>query len=132
VAELPDVSALDFGPYALLPNAGGVSVDEDQPAVQYGGMPLPGQGQHRPNRPQLPHLPGGGDDGGEEPSTPVPTPSVPTPTLPPVTLPPLPTLPPVTLPPLPPVTLPALPNCPPGTPLLPLPTHCLLPGRNHH
>jgi hypothetical protein len=136
VAELPDVSALDFGPYAMLPNAGGVSVDEDQPAVQYGGFPLPGGaggGHHRPHHP-LP-LPGGGGDDPGTPSTPtVPDlPGLPAPDLPDLPTPTLPTLPPVTIPPLPgdldDVVGGLLPACPPGTPLLPLPTHCLLPGR---
>jgi hypothetical protein len=123
----------------MLPNAGGVSVGEDQPAVQYGGFPLPGGGggggHHRPTNP-LPLPGGGGDGGGGGGGTPT------TPTVPDVpSLPDLPDLPPVTLPPLPPVTIPPLPGdlddvvggvlpaCPPGTPLLPLPTHCLLPGR---
>jgi hypothetical protein len=141
VAELPDVSALDFGPYALLPNAGGVSVDDDQPAVQFGGLGG-GGGNGGHHRPHLPNVPGGGNNDGPTPNTPdtPDVPSVPTPTLPS-----LPSLPPVTLPPLPPVTLPPLPgggggddgggllpSCPPGTPLLPLPLDCLLPGRNRH
>lgn len=130
VAELPDVSALDFGPYALLPDAGGVSVDRHQPAVQHGDVDLPGTGGGGRPRPQLPQVPGGGGGGGDDPvPTPPSTPSLPTPTLPSLPI-PTPTLPPVTLPSLPPVTLPGLPNCPPGTPLLPLPTDCLLPGRN--
>ena len=72
--------------------------------------------------------PGGGGPGGggtgtggngssplpAAPSSPVPLPPLPTPTLPPVTVPPLP-------------TVPGLPACPPGTPVLPLPTDCLLP-----
>jgi hypothetical protein len=133
VAELPDVSAMDFGPYALLPNAGGVSVDEDQPAVQWGGLVPPGQGGGNGggNGP-LPNLPGGGGgNGGGTPSLPevpevpevpnLPLPSIPVPTLPPVTLPPRPSIPVPTLP-----SLPGLPLCPPGTPLLPLPTDCLL------
>ena len=66
VAELPDVSALDFGPYALLPDAGGVSVDGDQPAVQYGDVPLPGSGGGgRPGRPNRPHVPVPGGGGGD-------------------------------------------------------------------
>jgi hypothetical protein len=140
VAELPDVSALDFGPYAMLPDAGGVSVDDSQPAVQWGGF-VPG-GNGGGNGPLVPNLPGGGGGNGGGgngggPDTPeIPeVPSVPTPTLPNI---PLPTLPPVTLPPLPNLPLPGgggngngngLPTCPPGTPLLPLPLHCLLPGR---
>ncbi len=134
VAELPDVSARDFGPYALLPDAGGVSVSREQPAVRYGDHPLPGSGGGGGNGGggggPRPNLPGGGGTPTPGPDTPD-SPDVPTPTLPPV-LPPLPTLPPVTLPPLP---LPGddddggLPLCPPGTPVLPLPTHCLLPGR---
>jgi hypothetical protein len=134
VAELPDVSAMDFGPYALLPNAGGVSVDDDQPAVQWGGLVPPGQGGGNGggNGP-LPNLPGGGggNGGGGTPDLPevpevpqvpsVPLPSIPLPTLPPVTLPPRPSIPVPTLP-----SLPGLPLCPPGTPLLPLPTDCLL------
>ncbi|MCB1018179.1 MAG: hypothetical protein KDB10_24040, partial [Acidimicrobiales bacterium] len=55
-----------------------------------------------------------------------PLPAVPTsPVLPPPPPLPAPTLPPVTVPPI--TVPPALPLCPPGTPLLPLPTHCLLP-----
>jgi hypothetical protein len=137
VAELPDVSAMDFGPYAMLPNAGGVSVTDDQPAVQYGGFPLPGGGNgghHRPHTP-LP-LPGGGGSGGGTPTpNPLPDPVVPVPDVPELPTPTLPTLPPVTLPPLPGGNGGngglggRLPQCPPGTPLLPLPTDCLLPGR---
>jgi hypothetical protein len=137
VAELPDVSAADFGPYALLPDAGGVSVDRDQPAVRYGDVPLPGTGgggqrPHRP-RPQVP-VPGGGGGGTPAPGTPdtPDTPDVPLPSLPPV-LPPAPTIPPVTLPPLPGGDDDGgggLPLCPPGTPVLPLPVDCLLPGRS--
>ncbi|HYF46363.1 MAG TPA: hypothetical protein VD926_09150, partial [Acidimicrobiales bacterium] len=135
VAELPDVSAMDFGPYALLPAAGGVTVDGDQPAVQYGDVPLPGSGDDRPNRPNRPNrppvpVPGGGGGGGGTPEPPD-SPIVPTPTLPPA-LPPVP----VPRPTVPPVPLPGgndddgglLPRCPPGTPALPVPTHCLLPG----
>ncbi len=133
VAELPDVSALDFGPYALLPDAGGVSRTPDQPAViNAPTRPRP----HRPNlpsRPGGPLVPGGGGGGGGGGGTPAPAPVVP-PVIPP---PPRPSLP-VPVPTLP--SLPTggggggggggLPNCPPGTPVLPLPVDCLLPGRS--
>ncbi len=131
VADLPEVSASDFGPYALLPDAGGVAANaDDQPAVidrlsghdgggtRPGGLPVPGGDGGD----------AGGDDGddGDGLSPPPPTPTLP---LPPVTLPDLPSLP-----------LPdggggggggggGRPLCPPGTPLIPVPLNCLLRNR---
>ena len=127
-----------FGPAAILPEYDG--------PLAYGGAPdltpadrrdlgdddRDASEQRTPSSPVAPvpptPAPGGGGTGGggtgtggggtsplpAVPSSPVPLPPLPTPTLPPVTLPPLP-------------TVPGLPTCPPGTPLLPLPTHCLLP-----
>ena len=131
MADLPEVSASDFGPYALLPDAGGVAANaDDQPAVidrlsghdgggtRPGGLPVPGGDGGD----------AGGDDGddGDGLSPPPPTPTLP---LPPVTLPDLPSLP-----------LPdggggggggggGRPLCPPGTPLIPVPLNCLLRNR---
>lgn len=123
VADLPDVDATDFGPFALLPDAGGVSRDADQPAVRLGRLTASGgpsggvYGGHQGGGNQVPPAPGGGG-----PPAPPAAPSPP------------PTLPPIPLP-----TLPLLGGgdggdggdlslCPPGTPLLPLPLDCLLPG----
>ncbi|MET0489391.1 MAG: hypothetical protein ABW143_04070, partial [Acidimicrobiales bacterium] len=66
VADLPDVDARDFGPYALLPDAGGVSRDADQPAVRLGRLTASGgpsggvYGGHQGGGNQVPPAPGGG------------------------------------------------------------------------
>jgi hypothetical protein len=133
VAELPDVSEIGFGPYAVLPDAGGTAPSAEavgttvrETAPPSGG----GGGAGGPGRPSNPLNPGGGGGApapGDSPSSPPVPPAVP-PSRPQLPLPlPLPTPP-----------LPGggggdgdddglLPTCPPGTPVVPLPTDCLLP-----
>ena len=172
VADLPDVDATDFGPYALLPDAGGVSRDADQPAVRLGRLTATGgpsggvYGGHQGGGNQVPagargwRAPGaaGGPTAADAAADPAADPASPrgrwrrrvaaaaaaavAGAAAAGGLPPLPTLPPIPLP-----TLPSLggggggdggggggggggllPLCPPGTPLLPLPLDCLLPG----
>ncbi len=128
VADLPEVSASDFGPYALLPAAGGVAAnDPDQPAV-IDDLAGGDGGGNRPGGLSLPGGNGGGGGSGGLPPAP-PPPAPPPPALPP--------LPPVTVPDLPSLPLPGggggggggLPLCPPGTPLIPVPLDCLLRNR---
>ena len=123
IPDLAQYALGGFGPTAILPEAGGIST---------GGVP--GDGEEglayrppedaRPDPRPEPRDPtfipfpsdsggGGGSDGGDGGGDLPPVPSVPT---------------------LPTPTLPALPNpggllpeCPEGTPVFPLPTHCVLP-----
>jgi hypothetical protein len=138
VAELPELTAEDLGPYALLPDAGGVSTSALSPDTS--------RRLSRPPTGRSPTAPGGGStvgsggggggttSGGDGSGGLSGTPDEPTlssvvPPTSPTILEPLPTLPP----------LsgggdgggggdPALPTCPPGTPVFPVPLDCLLPG----
>jgi len=128
VEDLPDVSDVGFGPYAVLPSAGGLPSTFSVPDTTVRTLiPTAGPGHHQGGG-SRPTPSGGGTSGNPTTDTPD-DPSQPAP-FPPTTLPlPLPTLP-----------LPGgdsggggagvdglLPDCPPGTPLLPLPLDCLLP-----
>jgi hypothetical protein len=128
VAELPDLSDIDFGPYALLPDAGGVPSGSAAPNTSSRPVFPPGGHSPGPGGGPLGGGAGGGGGGGSDlpgsgGTDPGDLPGTPTgPTLPPATL---PEPPPTTLPPL--TTLLGLPLCPPGTPVFPVPVDCILP-----
>ncbi len=130
VADLPDLADMDFGPYAILPDAGGTPSGATPPDVS--SRPILPHDGHTPTGHGGPVGGGGGGGGGGSDlpgsggTDPGDLPGSPTgPTLPPATLPTTPTLP-VPTPTLPPAPT-GLPTCPAGTPPIPIPLDCILP-----
>jgi hypothetical protein len=125
-----------FGPAAILPEFDGPLAYGEPPHLTASDRQAPDDdddattpSRPSPAAPEPPVTPspspGGGGTGGGGTGT-GGSGSSPLPTTPPSPI-PVPPLPPVTVPHVTVPTIPGLPLCPPGTPVIPLPTNCLLP-----